>query len=320
MAGADTAGPKRREIQHMRKRLISILAIGAALAVAVAGIATADKPTIVQVGNLKLTLNGGFTPKKLPKKGKPAPITLNVSGKIQTVDGTHPPAVKEIIVETDKNGSINAKGLPDCTAGKLQAAGHRARDQGSARTRSSAKARPTSRSNSPNRRRSSRKSKLVAFNGGVKGGKTTIFIHAYLTSPVSGRGRHDGHGLEDPQRPLRHQVGRQDPEDSRRLRLAEEFFELNFNRKFTYKHKQQSTCFAKCPDGHLNAKATSVLADGTQAWSAASSAPAPRRASSTSLRTKRGRKGGHWPPFLYAPAGIRPSASRAARHGAASAG
>ena len=70
----------------MRKRLITTLALGAALAVAVAGIATADKPTIVQAGNLKLTLNGGFTPKALPKSGKPAPISLNVSGKIQTID------------------------------------------------------------------------------------------------------------------------------------------------------------------------------------------------------------------------------------------
>src|SRR3954452_24649063 len=102
MAGADTAGPQRREIEHMRKRLITTLALGAALAVAVAGIATADKPTVVQAGNLKLTLNGGFSPKALPK-GKPAPITLNVSGKIQTTDGSHIPAVKEIIVETDKN-------------------------------------------------------------------------------------------------------------------------------------------------------------------------------------------------------------------------
>src|ERR1700710_423662 len=122
MAGADTARPQRREIEHMRKRLITTLALGAALAVAVAGIATADKPTVVQAGNLNLPLNGAFTPKALPKGGKPAPISLNVSGKIQIVDGSHIPAVKEIIVETDKNGSIDTKGLPVFTAGKMQAA------------------------------------------------------------------------------------------------------------------------------------------------------------------------------------------------------
>src|SRR5690349_17372791 len=105
----------------MRKRLITTLALAAVFAVAVAGIATAYKPTIVQVGNLKVTLNGGFTPTKLPKKGKPAPISLNVEGKIQTLDGTQPPALKEFVVETDKNGTIDVDGLPKCTAGKLQA-------------------------------------------------------------------------------------------------------------------------------------------------------------------------------------------------------
>ena len=29
------------------------------------------------------------------------------------------------------------------------------------------------------------KSKLLAFNGGVSGGKTTLFIHAYLSSPIA---------------------------------------------------------------------------------------------------------------------------------------
>ena len=50
-----------------------------------------------------------------------APITLNVSGGIATSDGSHPPALKEFVIETDKNGGINAKGLPTCKAGKIEA-------------------------------------------------------------------------------------------------------------------------------------------------------------------------------------------------------
>ena len=51
----------------MRKRLTWTLALGAVLALLFAGIAGAAKPTVVKVGNLKLTFNGGITPNKLPK-------------------------------------------------------------------------------------------------------------------------------------------------------------------------------------------------------------------------------------------------------------
>ncbi len=168
----------------MRKRLITTLALGAMLAIVVAGIASAEKPTIVQVGNLKLTLNGSFSPKALPKSGKPAPITLNVSGKIETIDHTHAPALKEVVVETDKNGSIDVKGLPTCTSGKLQAQDTAAAEKicktaiiGSGITNVEVEF--------PEQKPFIAKSKLIAFNGGTSGGKTTIFIHAYLSSPVS---------------------------------------------------------------------------------------------------------------------------------------
>ena len=104
----------------MRKYLMLTMALAALIAVSVAGIATgANKPVTVEAGNLVFTFNGGFSPSKLPKK-KLAPITLTASGKISTKDGTHPPALKETIVETDKNGAINVKGIPVCKSGQLQ--------------------------------------------------------------------------------------------------------------------------------------------------------------------------------------------------------
>ena len=242
----------------MRKRLISIMALGAALAVAVAGIATADKPTVVQVGNLKLTLNGGFSPKKLPKKGKPAPITLNVSGKIQSVDGTHIPAVKEIIVETDKNGSIDVKGLPKCTSGKLQAQDTKAAEK-ICKKAIIGKGTTNVEVEFPESKPFIAKSKLLAFNGGVKGGKTTIYIHAYLSSPVSAavvttvkiskihKGRYGTKSVA------------LIPKIAGGYGSAKEF-SLTFNRGY----KNTPYLFANCPDGHLNAKATSIFADGTR--------------------------------------------------------
>jgi len=242
----------------MRKRLITTLALGAALAVAVAGIATADKPTVVQVGNLKLTLNGSFSPKTLPKKGKPAPITLNVSGKIQTLDGSHIPAVKEIIVETDKNGSIDTKGLPTCTSGKLQAQDTAAAEAickkaiiGSGITNVDVEF--------PEQAPFIAKSKLVAFNGGVSGGKTTIFIHAYLSSPISA-------AVVTTVKISKVHSGRYGTKSVATIpKIAGGYgsvkeFSLTFDRGY----QNTPFVFANCPDGHLDAKATSLFADGTR--------------------------------------------------------
>ena len=242
----------------MRKRLISTLVLGAGLALLVAGIATAEKPTIVQGGNLKLTLNGGFTPKALPKKGKGAPITLNVSGKFQTLDGSHIPAVKEIIVETDKNGSIDVKGLPTCTSGKLQAQDTK-HAEAACKNAIIGEGKTNVEVAFPEQAPFIAKSKLVAFNGGVKGGKTTIFIHAYLSSPVSAavvttvkiskihNGRYGTKSVATI------------PKIAGGYGSAKEF-SLTFSRGY----KNTPFLFAKCTDGHLDAKATSVFSDGTK--------------------------------------------------------
>src|SRR5829696_3638539 len=98
----------------MRKALLSVLAVAAVVATAIAIPAVgANKPVTVEAGNVRFTFNGGFNPSKLPKK-KLAPIKLTAAGKIATKDGSHPPAVKEVVLETDKNGAIDVKGVPVC--------------------------------------------------------------------------------------------------------------------------------------------------------------------------------------------------------------
>jgi hypothetical protein len=237
----------------MRKRLISILALGAAVAVAVAGFAVAAKPTIVRAGNLILTLNGDFKPKKLPRN-KLAPIKLNISGKIATTDGSHPPALKEAVVETDKNGTIDAKGIPVCTSGKLQA-------QTTANAEKVCKKAIVGTGTTvaevafPEQKPIDVNSKLLALNGGVKGGTTTIFIHAYFSAPVQGaivttvkikKVKNGRYGIKSVATIPKIAGGSGSVKS----------FNLNFNRP--------SYLFAKCPDGHLNAKATSIFSDGSR--------------------------------------------------------
>ena len=169
----------------MRKYLMLTMAIAALIAVSVAGIATgANKPVTVEAGNLVFTFNGGFSPSKLPKK-KLAPITLTAEGKISTKDGTHPPALKETIVETDKNGAINVKGIKPCKSGALQS-----RDTAAAEKACKASIIGSGRTivevQFPEQKPIDVDSKLVVFSGGYSGGTTTLYIHAYFSAPVTG--------------------------------------------------------------------------------------------------------------------------------------
>lgn len=237
------------------RKLMTTLALGAAVAVVVAGIATAAKPTIVQVGNLKITLNGDFTPKKLPKN-KPAPITLTVSGKIDTTDGTHPPAMKEAIVETDKNGSINVKGLPTCTAGKLQAQDTKSAEK-ACKKAVIGQGTTDVEVEFPESNPFIAKSKLLAFNGGFKGGKTTILIHAYLSSPVSA-------AVVTTVKISKVKNGRYGTKSIATIPVIAGGYGSVDNFSLTFDRGINNTpyLFAKCPDGHLDAKATAVFSDG----------------------------------------------------------
>ena len=107
-------------------------------------------------------------------------------------------------------------------------------------------------------------SKLLVFNGGTKGGKTTFFIHAYITVPVPAaivttvkikkinKGRY---GLLSVAK-IPKIAGGSGSVTS---------FNLTINKKFTYKGKKVSVLTAKCPDGKLQAHATAIFADGTKA-------------------------------------------------------
>jgi hypothetical protein len=247
----------------MRKYLLLTTALAALIAVSVAGIATAgNKPVTVRAGNLELTFNGGFSPKALPKKTL-APISFNASGKIRTIDGTHPPALKEFLVETDKNGSVFVKGYPTCKPGKLQAQDTKEAEAvckpaiiGTGQTDIEiefAESAPVP-----------VHSKLLVFNGGEKGGVTTFYIHAYITVPVPAavvttvkikKIHHGRYGLLATATIPKIAGGAGSVTD----------FNLTINKEYHYKGKQVSILSAKCPDGKLQAHGTAKFADGTSA-------------------------------------------------------
>lgn len=237
----------------MRKYVTWTLALAIAVAVGVAGIAVAggEKPVVVRAGNLILTINGGVTPTALPRH-KYAPVKLKASGKIATADGTHPPALKEVILDTDKNGTINVKGIKVCKKGALLS-----RD-----TRSAEKACPKSIIGKgttdvqiafPEQAPIPANSKLLVFNGGFKGGTTTLYIHAYLSQPtpaaivttVKIKKEHKGrYGLRS---------------------VASVPLIVNGNGSVTsFSLLITKALSAKCADGHFNAQAEAVFRDGSK--------------------------------------------------------
>ena len=248
----------------MRKFLTLTTAVCALMAISAVGFASAagEGPVSVTVGNLTLTTNGGFSPKALSKK-TPTPITLTAEGKISTTDGSHPPALQEAIIETDKDGFVDTKGIPTCTAGKLQS-----RD-----TKAAEKACPTAIIGSgttdgeiafPEQKPISTSSKLIVFNGGTSGGKTTLYIHAYITVPTPA-------AIVTTVKISKHPNG---PYGLKSVATIPKIaggsgsvtsFSLKINKGIKVNGKTYNPLTAKCTDGKLQVKAEGKFSDGTVA-------------------------------------------------------
>jgi hypothetical protein len=171
----------------MRKHVLIVLALGALLAVAAVGIAGAaggETPVTVKVGNLELTANGGFSPKALSKT-KQTPISLKASGEVKEADGSHPPAVREVILEADKAGEVHTKGIPTCKSGQLQATDTAAALK-ACKSALIGEGTTTAQAAFAEQRPIDVPSKLLVFNGGEAGGTTTFYIHAFFTNPIPG--------------------------------------------------------------------------------------------------------------------------------------
>jgi hypothetical protein len=171
----------------MRKYVALVMAVGALVAVAAVGIAAAaggEGPVTVKVGNLEVTADGGFSPTAISKT-KQTPIELTASGEVKEADSSHPPAVRELLIEGDKNAEIHVKGIPTCKSGQIQATDTTAAKKacGSALI---GEGTTTAQVAFAEQKPVDVKAKLLLFNGGEKGGKITWYAHAFFSQPISG--------------------------------------------------------------------------------------------------------------------------------------
>lgn len=242
------------------KRTINA-AIAAAVAIGALALATVASGTTVKAGNLILTFGGKVTPSTLPKTKK-APIALQVNGTIGTANGAQPPAAKEIVVDTDKNGEVNATGLPTCTSGKLQAEDTQQAEKACPKAivgKGSTEVRVEFPESTP----FTAKGPLVLFNGGTKGGKTLLLIQAYVSVPTPTALVTTVEITKEHKGPYGSHSVAQIPVIAGGSGSVTEF-SFDLHRLFTYKGKKESYLSAQCANGHFVAHATAKFTDGTE--------------------------------------------------------
>lgn len=255
---------------------ILALVVGTALAIGVATISIANETPYVSTclrstvgegsdcqGFPGLIVNFGVRvmPRKLPKR-EMAPVAVELWGKVSRSDGTHPSALRKATIDFDRNLVIDAKGLPTCRSGH--------RD-------------PIERDSIPKACDNSivgggkvdfelafpgaplvlNPSKLTIYNGGVKGGITTLYVVApidipvprTIVIPVEIARTHEGrYGL--------HVVAKVPVIAGGSGSLLD--FSLRIKRLLQYKNLPKSIASARCPDGHFGAEISTLFMNEAQ--------------------------------------------------------
>lgn len=247
----------------MNKNLNLALALVAGLGLILAATAGGSpNKRIWCAGNICVADDGGIFPDKLPRRGK-APVTARLNGEISTRDGTHPPAFQSMDLKIDKTIELDARGLPVCRAGQLEARDTKAAKRVCGKAivgKGSAKVAIAF----PEQKPIVTASPLLVFNGGVRGGTTTMFAHAFITVPapvavvtkakitkINKKGRF---GMR---------IQARIPKIAGGAGSATEF-NLKVGRRYAYKGKKKSLLMAGCPTGVWMAKGRASFDDGTR--------------------------------------------------------
>lgn len=240
-----------------RPVVIAAVNVGIILAFALAAVAEGKWAT-VRAGNLVFKVDGILSPSTLPRD-EFAPSSFRAKGKISTIDGAHPPALREGVIYIDKNGTLDAVGLPVCSQGQLEArdtkgavraCGEAIVGTGVGRGEIAfAEQKPLSVT-----------SPITIFNGGVEGRTTTVYVHAFITVPVPAaivttfeftRVNAGRYGMRA--------VGKVPVIAGGNGSITD--FDFKIKRRYVYKGERKSFDLTKCPDGHIDVKGTGVFKD-----------------------------------------------------------
>lgn len=245
---------------------LAVAVVGAMLAVgAGSGVADAEDRAVCLVrlqmatagcpARPEMRFDAQALPRRLPSEAR-APVSMRVHGSISTADGSLPSSLRRVEMDFDRAGAIDARGLPVCSRSKVETL-----SIGPLRRacRSSIVGRGTALVGIPSAEPVPLD--LTVFNGGVRGGATTLFIRASgalsTPSPVLVTVRPIGPGAGP--------YGLRAVAEIPPLDLSGSLidFELVVGRRFADRGVARSYLSASCPDGALQIGAREDFRDGT---------------------------------------------------------
>ncbi len=109
-----------RAVAKKRMRWVRRIALFVAISTAALGVASASAE-LTQKGNLFVRFGGGIAPVALPRS-TPAPISVQIEGKIRVLSGQTPPSLRLITISLNRAGRLDSVGLPVCHRGRIASA------------------------------------------------------------------------------------------------------------------------------------------------------------------------------------------------------
>jgi hypothetical protein len=155
------------------------LAIAVVLAVGLFAVdASAER---IQSGNLIVSLEGGLSPRKLPRRQQ-APVAVRLGGRVLTTDRAPLPRVNWIRLELAFRGELDTRGLAVCPKPRLRGTDTEQALAACGRARVGV-GHLFAKVFVPNQPPFDVHAHLTAFNGRTRAGRHAVLIHAYATSP-----------------------------------------------------------------------------------------------------------------------------------------
>lgn len=163
----------------MRSRLAGVTLLVVLLGAVLATLAQGETQ---QVGNMQLTVTAKLAPNKLPRD-QLAPTSVSIGWNITSTDGSEPPKLKTIGIEINRNGILDATGLPICPYDRIQPASS-ARALSNCRPSLVGKGSFSALVGLEGQERYAAQGQMLVFNG-VKNGKPVLFGHLYSDYPFA---------------------------------------------------------------------------------------------------------------------------------------
>jgi hypothetical protein len=144
-------------------------------------LAAAAQAELSASGNLFITFKGGISPKALPR-AKAAPIAVSMAGKVRTLSGEKPPALRNVTIALNRAGVLDTTGLPTCAKGRLEGSSS-SQALGSCSDALVGTGRYRARTSYPESPPQPTVGKILAFNARLHG-QPAILGQVYSISPV----------------------------------------------------------------------------------------------------------------------------------------